>query len=147
MPTRPLLAAFAALVLAFVAVVAAGCQGNVFSLKVGECFSGAATGQVSDVNKVDCSVAHDSEVYSVFDYPNPPSAFPGSAAMDTAASDRCTTDFAVYVGIDAASSGYGLGQLVPTAESWAQGDRQLVCLIQPGTSGTTLTGSAKGTAK
>jgi hypothetical protein len=146
MPTRPLVAVITALVLAFVAI-AAGCQGNVFSLKVGECFAGAAQGQVSDVNKVDCGAAHDSEVFSVFDYPNAPSDFPGSAAIDTAASARCPTDFQAYVGIDAATSSYGIGQLVPTAESWAQGDRQLVCLIQPGTSGTTLTGSARGTAK
>ena len=147
MPTRPLLAAFAAVVLTFVAIVAAGCQGNVFSLKVGECFSGAASGDVSDVNKVDCSVAHDSEVFSVFDYPNPPSDFPGDSAMKSAAADRCITDFQAYVGIDAASSSYGVGQLVPTAGGWAQGDRQLVCLVQPGTQGTPLTGSAKGTAK
>ena len=104
MPMRPLVAAFAALVLAFVAIVAAGCQGNVFSLKVGECFTGAASGEVSDVNKVDCAAAHDSEVFSVFDYPNPPSDFPGASAMDTAATAQCTTDFKAYVGIDASSS-------------------------------------------
>ncbi len=147
MRARPLVAAFVGLVLAVVAIVAVGCQGNVFSLKVGECFSGAASGQVSDVNKVDCSVAHDSEVFSVVDYPSPPSDFPGSAAMEAAASARCPTDFQAYVGIDAATSSYGIGQLVPTAESWAQGDRQLVCLLHSATTGTTLTGSAKGTAK
>jgi hypothetical protein len=135
-------------VLVFAATVAAGCgQGNVFSLKVGECFGGAATGEVSDVNKVDCAAAHDSEVFSVFDYPNAPADFPGADAMSTAASDRCPTDFQAYVGIDAASSQYGIGQLVPTSSSWAQGDRQVVCLIEPGTTGQTLTGSAKGTAK
>ncbi len=148
MPTRPLVAVFGALVFAFVAVGAAGCQGNVFSLKVGDCFSGAAEGQLSDVNKVDCAVAHDSEVFSVFDYPDAPADFPGDAAIGTAAAARCPTDFQAYVGVDfTASTTYDIGQLAPTADGWKGGDHQLVCLLHSKTTGTTLTGSAKGTAK
>jgi hypothetical protein len=145
---RPLAAAFAALVLAFVAVVAAGCQGNVFSLKVGECFTGAASGEISDVAKLDCATAHDSEVFSVFDYPNPPADFPGADAMSTAATAQCTTDFKAYVGIDAtASTLYKIGYIAPTADSWKAGDHQIICLINSVTQGSTLTGSARGTAK
>lgn len=148
MPMRPLAAAFAALVLAFVAVVAGGCQGNVFSLKVGQCFSGLASGEVSDVNTVDCATAHDSEVFSVFDYPNPPSDFPGADAVNAAATAQCATAFQDYVGVAAtASTLYSYGWIAPTADSWKAGDHQIICLIHSATQGSTLTGSAKSTAK
>jgi Septum formation len=148
-PSRALLTAMPAAMLLLVTMVAAGCQqGNVFSLKIGDCFDGVAAGEVSDVNKVDCTASHDSEVFSVSDYPNAPSAFPGATAMNTATSDRCVADFKAFVGIDAAASQtYTIGQLVPTADSWASGDRQLVCIIAPLAAGHKLTGSAKGTAK
>jgi hypothetical protein len=148
-PSRALLAVMPAVLLLLVTLVAAGCQqGNVFTLKVGDCFDGVAAGEVSDVNKVDCSAPHDSEVYSVSDYPAAPSAYPGASAVNTATSTACITDFKTFVGIDAAASQtYTIGQLVPTADSWAQGDRQLVCIITPLTAGQKLTTSAKGTAK
>ena len=67
---RRALVLLAGLALAFTSMA---CQGNVFQLKVGDCFNGAATGTVSDVSTVDCATAHDAEVYFIFDYPNAPS--------------------------------------------------------------------------
>jgi hypothetical protein len=148
MPTRTLVASLSAIVLAFVAIVAAGCQGNVFSLKVGECFTGTASGEISDVNKGDCGAAHDAEVISIFDYPNAPADFPGADAITTAAATQCAIDFKAYVGIDlSASTAYMIGDIGPTADSWKSGDHQIVCLINAFTQGTPLTGSAKDTKK
>ena len=144
MPRRTLAATCAALL--FAAVVG-GCQGNVFSLKVGDCFNGGAAGtEVSDVTIVDCAKPHDAEVFSVFDYPNAPSDFPGTDALNTAVTDKCNPDFETYVGKDYNSSTYGLAPLLPTEDGWKSGDHEIVCLIVSGDSGQ-LTGSAKGTAK
>ncbi len=59
--------------LAFVAalalVVSAACgSGNVFELKVGECFDDPTDATVTDVEMVDCEEAHDNEAYAGIDY-------------------------------------------------------------------------------
>ena len=130
------------------AAAAMACQGNVFSLKVGDCFNGGSAGDtVSDVSIVDCAQPHSSEVYSVFDYPNAPSDYPGDDAIQSAANDRCATDFQAYVGIDVNSTtAYNVTFLRPTSDSWGQGDRTIDCIIE-GVNNGQLTGSAKGTAK
>jgi hypothetical protein len=122
------------------------CQGNVFQLKVGECFNGASTGDVSDVTVIACTSPHDAEVYSTFQYPNAPSDYPGSATVKTTAEDGCKTAFAPFVGKSFDESVYGLSYLQPTADSWKTGDRTIDCLITS-TDTTQLTGSAKGTNK
>jgi Septum formation len=129
------------------ALASMACQGNVFSLKVGDCFTGGAAGtEVSDVSTVDCGQAHDAEVFSIFDYPNPPSDFPGDSAMQAAAQDGCTRDFQAYVGVAPGQSGYAISYFSPTSDSWAGGDRTFDCLIAS-PDGSQLTGSAKGTAR
>jgi hypothetical protein len=125
----------------------AACEGNVFSLKVGDCFNSDETGEISDVAVVDCAQAHDAEVYSVFDYPNAPSDYPGEGAIEQVVNDRCVTDFAAYVGKDYASSVFERNQLVPTQDGWAQGDHEIICLIVPSGSQAQLTGTARGTAR
>jgi hypothetical protein len=134
------------LVAIVLATTALACQGNVFSLKQGECFVGAATGNVSDVKIVDCTQAHDAEVYFVFPYPNAPSDFPGDDAVRTASETGCRPAFQDFVGLDFDSSSYGISFLRPTSDSWGTGDRTIDCLITSG-DGSQLTGSAKGTAK
>jgi hypothetical protein len=122
------------------------CQGNVFQLKVGDCFNGASTGNVADVTVVACSSPHDAEVFATVPYPNAPSDYPGSDVVKAIADDGCRTAFATFVGIGYDDSMYGLSYLQPTAESWKTGDRTIDCLVTSGDS-TQLTGSAKGTNK
>lgn len=119
------------------------CQGNVFQLKVGDCFNGAATGSVSDVSTVDCGTAHDAEVYFTFAYPNAPSAYPGADAVSAAAEVGCKPPFATFVGKDFDTSVLGLSYLSPSSDSWGTGDRTIQCLITPESGQTKLTGSAK----
>ncbi|MEA2621297.1 MAG: hypothetical protein QOH61_207 [Chloroflexota bacterium] len=136
----------ALLLAAAVALGGLACQGNVFSLKVGDCFNGGGASEVSDVTTVDCASPHDAEVYSVFDYPNAPSAYPGDDAIGAAADTRCRQDFAIFVGLSYDESIYNSNKLRPTSKSWESGDRTIDCLITSA-DGTQLTGSAKGTKK
>jgi hypothetical protein len=141
--------ASALLVVVLAAAALAACQGNVFSLKVGDCFTGGTSDEnVSNVSIVDCSQPHDGEIYSVFDYPNAPSAFPGDGTVTQTGDSQCAQDFATYVGIDwSESSIYSFSELQPSSDSWGQGDRTIDCVILSKTQGQQLTGSAKGTAK
>ncbi len=141
---RRALLLLAGLALAFASMA---CQASVFELKVGDCFSGASSGTLSNVDVIDCAKAHDFEVYAIFDYPNAPSAYPGDAAISSAGQDGCVAPFATFVGIDFNSStAYSFSFLKPTSDSWGSGDRTYDCLITSA-DGSQLTGSAKGTNK
>src|SRR5262249_59847431 len=70
--------------------------------------------------------------------------FPGPAAIRAYAVDRCSADFAAYVGIDADTSKYDhVAISTITAESWAQGDHSILCYLVSD-DGQAVTGSAKG---
>ncbi len=122
-------------------LVAACGEGNVFSLDVGQCFEdpGAAS-EVSDVKTVDCETPHDLEVYALFDIEG--DDFPGESAVEESAVQGCYLRFSDYVGRDYETSMLDFSWLVPTSQSWGQGDREVVCTLydlgeQP------LTGSMK----
>lgn len=126
------------------AIVASACgEGNVFSLEVGTCFDDpdAASGEVSDVPVVECSEPHDNEVYYLFDLPD--GDFPGTASVENSAQDGCLAQFEAYVGEPYETSVLGIWPLYPTAGSWDQGDREIVCVLYD-IDGTPLTGSVRG---
>lgn len=117
---------------------------DAFSIKVGDCIEDPVAGEeFTSVGAVPCSEPHNSEAYYVFDLPE--GALPIGTAMETAVSDGCLTAFDEYVGLDYQYSSYGLLWLEPSIDSWAQGDREIVCLIGD-LEGELLVGSAKGTA-
>jgi len=114
----------------------------VFNLEVGQCFNDPdATDEVSDVPIVDCEVAHDNEVYYLFDMPD--GDFPGVSAVQLAADDGCFAQFESYVGQTYADSALGYWALYPTDGSWEQDDREIVCVLSDFNGGT-MTGSMRG---
>ncbi|HEY7451922.1 MAG TPA: septum formation family protein [Candidatus Limnocylindria bacterium] len=117
---------------------------SVFELEVGLCFDDPAeSAQVFEVMSLDCGVAHDNEVYYLFDHDG--STFPGDAAMAASADDGCEGAFEAYVGIPYLESALYYTYLIPTQESWDDGDREIVCVIyEPGEK---LTGSMEGAAR
>lgn len=111
---------------ALVASVACG-GGNVFELKVGQCFDDPeSVDVVSDVDIVDCETAHDNEVYALFDMPA--GDFPGVSVVQDAAIEGCHDAFEPYVGIDYVSSVLDFSWLAPTPASWESGDHEIVCI-------------------
>ena len=119
---------------------------DVFDLKVGDCFdeSGSYGDEISTLPAVPCSEPHDFEAYAAFDVSL--SAYPGDEAMWELASEECYNRFAPFVGRDYESSVLDFSTLHPTAESWAQNDREVICAIYD-MNLNKLTGSVRGSKK
>ena len=114
-------------------MVGTACSGNIFSLTVGDCFDDwessleGATQEVSDVPIVDCSEPHDNEVYSVSEIAG--GAFPGDTTVQDLTIERCTDTFEPLVGKAYADSQLDFGAFFPTAATWADGDREVMCFL------------------
>lgn len=136
------------LALSAVSALLVGCQfSGSTALTVGDCINYENSDEGENTVRVDCAQPHDEEVFSVFSYPNAPSAFPGYEAIGAVQQERCQADFATYVGIAWEESAYSIGiAAAPTETSWAAGDRTIVCSLEDGM-GHPLTGSAKNTAR
>lgn len=132
----------------------AGCGGEVVTTEaaLGECFQDPEdTSEVGALDKVDCDDAHDNEVISVFpldeeDFPGE-GAFPGDDAVEAEALQRCTEDFAEYVGTTLEESDLELLTISPTEETWEEGDdREVICAVSTA-DGSAIEGSVAGTAR
>jgi len=119
---------------------------DVFSIVVGDCLNDAGIGdEVTTVREVDCAEPHDSEVFArrVAD----DGAFPGADALESTLVEFCRGDaFTEFIGIPFADSRYGTRGYFPTAESWGNDDRELLCTVVDD-SGARLTGSLAGVAE
>ena len=115
---------------------------DVFSLEVGDCFlDPSADGGVEEVPGVPCDEPHDNEVFYI--HTIEASEFPSEEEMDTLVSEECEgSAFESYVGVDYGSSELYVHPLKPSEGSWAQGDRELVCVLYD--PDAQLTGSAEG---
>ena len=133
------------LVLAVAFLGLAGCsQGNVSSLKVGDCFKNAPLGELTDVEIVNCSDAHTDEVFATFDLSG--STWPGRYQVEELGDQGCYERFRSYVGIDYEYSEYFSFVISPTEDGWNQGDvREVICSLGP-QYGTKI-GSARGTRR
>lgn len=134
--------------LATILVVLAGlvtaCQGNVFSLEIGQCFDDTdETGEVSEVPIVDCDEPHDNEVYHLFDVAG--SDYPGDDAVQEQAGEQCLNSFESYVNSAYAESEFYYGWLTPTSGSWDGGDREVVCILFA--DGEQVAGSARNSGR
>lgn len=117
---------------------------SVFRLDVGTCYDNPPSGEteVGTIPVVDCSEAHDNEVYYVFDLPD--GNYPGSTAIREVAADRCLEAFEPFVGIAYADSTLDVAWFVPTPGSWdGRRDREVACSVFA-VDRSKLTGSAAG---
>lgn len=124
------------------AILLASCSGNVFSLKVGDCFNDPSDFQsdIANVDKVDCEESHDNEVFALFDIEE--DSFPGLASLNRTAEDGCSVAFFPYVGRSHRTSALEIWWLTPSSQSWGSGDREVVCALYDATLAP-LTGSMK----
>jgi hypothetical protein len=114
-----------------------------FSLQVGDCFNddAVAGGSVSELPLTPCAEPHDNEIF--YEYSMTESVFPGSMEALTSASIRCLEEFKVFVGISFVDSVLTTFPVTPTAQSWAQGDRVVYCVLYA-VDLSKLTGSMRG---
>jgi hypothetical protein len=116
---------------------------DAFQMRVGDCFDDGSTfddDNVDSVPGVPCSNPHDNEVYAVYDVAA--ASFPGEA-MAEMAHEGCLERFEAFVGKDYESSSLDIATLYPSAESWQQSDREVVCAVYD-VDAEKLTGSVKG---
>lgn len=146
--------ALALTVVSAASLALAGCslfggEADVFSIKVGDCLNdSAATGEVETVPKVDCSEAHDSEAFATHDLAD--GDYPAQDAMFAEADAACEAAFDGYVGVSYDESTLAYSYYFPTEESWATGDREILCvLIEVDENGNAVqtTGSLKDSGK
>jgi hypothetical protein len=140
----PLRLAVAALLLA---LVAAGCSMEVSigadaardpsavdasDVVVGDCFDDPYGDtdewvEVDEVRLVPCDQPHDLEAFHRFELPD--GDFPGDDDMDRAVDEECIPAFEEFVGRSYEDSELDLAFLTPTADSWTDGDREVVCSL------------------
>lgn len=103
---------------------------DVFDLTVGDCMVedlGMGDSVEGDQLTVDCADPHLAEAYAAKDVEG--RTFPGEAEVSDAADEFCAEAFDSFVGIDYNDSELEISMLMPTAQSWRGGDREILCLV------------------
>lgn len=122
-----------------------GTTQDVFSIGVGDCeVTNQDEGEVSDTTIIDCAKPHATEIYASVSVPD--GDFPGDSAIEDQAISDCKSEFNSFIGIDFDDSIYSFSWYFPTEGTWADGDREILCMvIDP--NGGELTGSLAGIAE
>ncbi|WP_010205003.1 septum formation family protein [Salinibacterium sp. PAMC 21357] len=121
-----------------------GTTQDIFSLEVGDCEAAAPEeGEVEDTKTIDCAEPHQGEIYAASMVPD--GDFPGDAAIGEQAEADCYTAFESFVGISWDDSIYNFSWYFPTESSWADGDREILCIVYHD-GGESITGSLAGAA-
>lgn len=122
---------------------------DVFELQVGDCVDGLADDadgatdeQVSRVRVMPCEQEHSDEIFAAVPIPDG-DEYPGDEDIMELANTGCYDRFEEFVGVPWSDSELDFGFLAPTAESWGEGDREILCTV--GHPNRTLTGTLEGT--
>ena len=119
---------------------AANNNADVFSIKVGDCLNDAtASGTVTTAPIVPCSQPHDSEAFTSITMKD--GDFPGTDAVKAQADQGCAGAFPGFVGIPYNDSKLDISYYFPTSDSWANGDREILCTVYD--DGVKTTGTLK----
>ena len=123
---------------------------SVSELQVGDCFNNIEADPnmaPTVVPLASCDGSHSNEVFNKVQIDDSKySTVPTDDEMLAEMRSACLDAFESYVGIDLDSSSYLVRTYKPSSETWKNGDRTIICLIdsQPG---SPLFGSARGTRK
>jgi len=103
-------------------------EGDVFSLEVGDCMDDFGESEdLTSVPIVDCDEPHDAEVYVAKDIEA--DSYPGDTAVGEEADEICIDEYEAFVGLAYDDSLLNYWAITPSEESWALGDREVVCTI------------------
>jgi len=91
-------------------------------LAAGSCYDPI---DVASVETIDCAKPHRFEVFASFVLPD--SEYPGDT-LDATASQQCRTAFSAFIGIDFDASALSLRYIGPSRATWAEGDREVLCV-------------------
>ncbi len=117
---------------------------DAYTLPVGACLDDVPSGVISPANLVDCAQPHSYEVFGSFFLSD--GAFPGDDAIESSAYEGCDAAYPDYVGIPWQQSTLEYYYVSPTEQTWAEGDREISCLLYDPDADQT-TGSLRGSAR
>jgi hypothetical protein len=123
--------------------VTASASANSLSIKVGDCLGDMNGTSVTDVQLIPCAQAHYWEAFAKTNLTG--TTYPGETEITKKADEFCATEFKTFVGISSEDSKYSSPYLYPTTESWATGDREIMCFAGLDAGG--VKGSLKGIKK
>lgn len=118
---------------------------GVDDLRVGDCFNSAFDAEISDVDGVPCSQAHEYEVFATATWEGD-GTFPPDSQMDAIFFEVCEPSFASYVGEPYETSTVFGSMISPSEESWGAGDREFTCVLYD-PDDTQLTESLRGAGR
>lgn len=110
------------------------------NLEVGQCILVPINSQVNSVATTDCTEEHTGEVYSIS--PIDGESLPSRDELEELVDDACYSTFEAYVGSSPEDTSLDYTAMSPTADTWAKGDRTIVCIAVP-TETDTLSRSVK----
>ncbi|MGW9552198.1 septum formation family protein [Citricoccus zhacaiensis] len=116
---------------------------SIFQLAPGQCFDRPAEDGLYEVAVVPCQVAHDLEMYALFQLDEP--SWPGGDRVHELADAGCREQFTAFTGSGPDESDLGYTMYTPSEGSWSEGDRQVQCALQLN-SGGRMIGSKAGAA-
>lgn len=116
-------------------------------LKNGDCTSPEQNSIfASGLDVTDCSEPHDMEVAGRFELSEAAGvAYPGYLAIRQEAYKQCQPVFESWTGVAFWDSKYDINTITPSASTWDDGDRSVICLIET-VDGKPLTAAVGATA-
>ncbi|HEX8804521.1 MAG TPA: septum formation family protein, partial [Acidimicrobiales bacterium] len=114
----------------------------VTDVEVGTCF----TGELDDVDVVDCAQPHDGEVFALAGAEDPQGDFPGADALRDQAANACILELVAYYGNTAdvaVQNGIEVTAAPPSETAWDDGTTDSTCIAIPA-GDDPLTGSIEG---
>jgi hypothetical protein len=120
---------------------------SVFDAEPGQCFESPTEvkAQISKITKVDCAKPHGQELYAKAEYETDSKDYPGDDAIAKFAEGACAEAYQPYVGVSYLDSSLFYTYLAPSARSWQDADRTVLCFVTD--AGAPMTGSVKGSKK
>lgn len=110
------------------AIIGAGSI-DAFHVRIGDCFDDTNEDDdgINSLPGVPCDKPHDNETYAVFDLSV--ATYPQGDGMSELAHASCLEHFESFVGRDYDSSSLDITTLYPSADSWNEDDREVVCAV------------------
>lgn len=103
---------------------------GVFAIQFGDCLVVPEAVELQSLEGVPCDQPHDSQAYDAFDLTGF-ATLPNAVEMEEAAFNGCVEGFESFVGVPYEESTLYISWLEPTAGSWAEGDREIQCMVVP----------------
>lgn len=93
----------------------------------GDCLSAEMGGGIAGASVVPCADPHDQEAFYLFELSG--GEYPGDDAIWTTAEQNCGSQFEMFIGVPYTESALDWFYFSPSPQSWAEGERFLVCTV------------------